>query len=154
MSKVPAKSAAAKPTSASPRFRKKIAVFALFPVIALAAGGYAGWSYYESAANAAAHDLPDPISVSTIPTELAAETSFTHSYALASIIANQCGRMKIDALKKASDTEARMDGVLVNMSWAAAARRVYLLDERRCRLFLREIRAANAKAEEKGAGTS
>jgi hypothetical protein len=149
MTKESSKPASAKKSESKPvRSGKKVALFAILPVIALAGSGYASWMYYQSAANAAHHDGPDPIAVSTVPTELAAETSFTHAYALSQIIANQCGRMDIRALKEASDAEARGDGVLVNMSWTKAARRVFLLDERQCRLFLREIRAANTKAVE------
>lgn len=149
MTKEPSKPASAKKSESKPvRSRKKIALYAILPVIALAGGGCASWLYYQSAANAAHHGGPDPIAVSTVPTELAAETSFTHAYALSQIIANHCGRMDIRALKEASDAEARSDGVLVNMSWSKAARRVFVLDERQCRLFLREIRAANTKAVE------
>lgn len=130
----------------------RLALFALVPAAVLAGAGYGGWIWYAGiageeveAAQAKAAGT-DPVAVSVVPAEIAAETSFTHSFALASIIAPTCGVVPVAALKAASDEEARTDGLLVNLSWTAAARRTYTLDERTCRYFLNEVRGADAKA--------
>ncbi len=150
MSKKPAPATDASQTPRK-RSKLKLALLALVPM-ALAGGGAAGWTYY---ANAAVHDAEaaaaeeagqDHIEVSAVPSEIAAETSFTHSYGLAMMIAPKCGRVPLQALKEASDAEARADGLLVNLSWTAAARRTVTLDDRACRYFLAEIRNADAKA--------
>ena len=151
MSKKPDKTAAAESDIPKKRSKLRLALLALVPMV-LAGGGAAGWTYY---AGAATHDAEaaeaeaagqDHIEVSAVPSEIAAETSFTHSYGLAMMIAPTCGRVPLQALKEASDAEARADGLLVNLSWAAAARRTVTLDERACRYFQAEIRNADAKA--------
>lgn len=146
MAKKSAKSDPTAPGAPKKRSKLKLALMVLAP-LAIAGGGFAGWIYYPGInAASAAHPEADPVEVSSVPAEIAAETSFTHSYALASIIAHQCGKVPVKALKAVSDTEARADGMLVNLSWAAAARRVYSLDERNCRMFLTEVRTADARA--------
>lgn len=145
MSKKQAKPTASAPAAPKKRPRLRLAVMALAPLLLAGGGGYAGWSYYLGAdAEAAAHDatLPPPI-----PVEIAAETSFTHSFAVATIIARNCGSLRVPALKAASAAEARVDGTLANLSWQAAARRTFSLDEVSCRHFISEIRVAEAKAE-------
>jgi hypothetical protein len=128
------------------RSRAKLALLALVPLV-LAGGGYGGWSYFMVPEADAAHaPAPDPIKVSAVPTEIAAETSFTHSFALGSIIARECGRVPLRALKAASDAEATADGMLASLSWAAANRRIIELDDKNCRYFQTEVRSAEAKA--------
>lgn len=136
------------PAETKPRRSKaKLAAMVLVPMLVAGGVGYAGWAYFlGTRVQAEAAPEPDPVQVSAVPTAIAAETSFTHSYALASIIAHECGRVPMRALKGASDEEAVSDGMLVNLSWSAAARRVATLDERNCRLFLTEVRTAEAKA--------
>lgn len=146
MSKPSKKPDSAAAETPKPRSRLKLALLALVPLV-LAGGGYGGWTYVTGHEAEAAHaPAPDPIAVSAVPTEIAAETSFTHSLALATIIARHCGRVPVRALKAASDDEARADGLLVNLSWTAANRRIVELDDKNCRYFLSEVRTAEAKA--------
>lgn len=155
MSKKPAKPAAAKDaatTDAPKRSKLKLALLALAPLL-LAGGGYAGWTqFFASDANAGTHgeaaegQKQDPAHVSAVPSEIAAETSFTHSLALSVMLAQRCGSVRLSALKEASDAEARADGLLVNLSWLAAARRAGELTEKSCGYLLAEIRAADDKA--------
>lgn len=152
MSKKPAKPA---DPNAAPKQRSKLklALLALVPLLA-AGGGYGGWAFYSGQAGGGAEaaeaedTTEDPIQVSAVPTEIAAETSFTHSYALSVMIARDCGRVRADALRAASEEEARADGMLVNLSWTAAARRTALLDDKTCRRLLNEVYDANVKAVE------
>lgn len=135
----------------------KLAILAVVP-LALAGGGWFGWTQYQASvvaheaelaeAEAAARLEADMIKVSTVPTEIAAETSFTHSFALSVILAKECGVVPVDALKAASDEEAATDGLLVNLSWVAAARRTEALNEKTCRRLLNEVVGADAKAAE------
>lgn len=146
MSKPSKKPDSAEAETSKPRSKLKLALLALMPVV-LAGGGYGGWVWYSGQEVEMAHEpAPDPIEVSAVPTEIAAETSFTHSYALATIVARECGRVPLRALKAASEEEARADGLLVNLSWTAANRRIVELDEKNCRYFLSEVRTAEAKA--------
>ena len=152
MSKKPAKPAADPNAAPKKRSKLKLALLALVPLLA-AGGGYGGWVFYSGqagaqAAEGEAHPAADPIKVSAVPTEIAAETSFTHSYALSVMIARDCGRVRAEALKAASEEEARADGMLVNLSWTAAARRTALLDDKICRRLLNEVYDANVKAVE------
>ena len=157
MSKKPAAQAAKDTTDAPKRSKLKLALFALAPLL-LAGGGYAGWTQFLAGeANAETHGEPaaegaaeghgkDPVHVSAVPSEIAAETSFTHSFALSVILAQRCGSLRLAALKEASDAEARADGLLVNLSWQAAARRANELTEKSCGYLLAEIQAADNKA--------
>jgi hypothetical protein len=142
----PAAGGAEKPQAK--RSKLKLALFALVPLV-LAGAGYGGWTFYASAAHHPDGDhagKPDPIAVSAVPTEIAAESSFTHSHGLARIIEHRCGRIRIDQLKTLSQEEARADGMLAALSWEAAARRTAALNDMTCPRFLSEIRSANAKA--------
>jgi hypothetical protein len=148
MSKKPDKTEADAPKG---RSKLKLVLFALVPLAVAGGGGYAGWTMFMAGDAVAAADphapAPDPVKVSAVPTEIAAETSFTHSFALATIIAKDCGTVRMGALKAASDEEALTDGMLATLSWQAAARRTAVLDEATCRRFRYEVSSANAKAE-------
>lgn len=150
----PVKTAEAAEGGETPRKRSKLKlVFAgMLPVI-LGAGGYAAWAFYLGGSADAAHPPaeealhePDPVKVAAVPLDVAAETSFTHSYALSVIITNACGKTRVPALKAASEQEALIDGTLINQSWIAAARRTEILDERNCSYFVNEVLNADAKA--------
>lgn len=149
MSKKTGTTPAAATDAPAKRSKVKLALIALAPLV-LAGAGYGGWMFYSGGhAEAAVEDhAAEPVAVSAVPTEIAAETSFTHSFALATIIAPQCGKARVPALQLASDAEAHADGMLVNLSWQAAARRTLTLDEGNCRRFLNEVRAAERKATE------
>ncbi len=163
MSKKPAAKTApeAKDGAEAPKKRSKLklALIALLPVV-LAGGGYGGWIGYskyfappaeaahgEAAADGEHAPAPDPVEVSAVPTEIAAETSFTHSYAISILIAPSCGSAgQVDALKAASDEEARADGMLASLSWQAAARRTVDLTQKSCSYMRSEVIAAENKA--------
>lgn len=157
MSKKPAKPAAASDTSAADAPKKKsklkLALLVLAPLV-LAGGGYAGWTMFlaapggeEAHASESGEDHgADEIKVSAVPAEIAAETSFTHSFALSVLLAQRCGVVDAAALKAASDEEAIADGALVSLSWQAAARRVATLTEKSCGHMMAEIVGADAKA--------
>ena len=148
MSKTSGKTPAAAPDVPARRSRVRLALIALAPLV-LAGAGYGGWMFYSGGhAEAAVDGSADPVAILAVPTEIAAETSFTHSFALATIIAPQCGKARVPALQAASDGEAHADGMLVTLSWQAAARRTLTLDENNCRRFLNEVRAAERKATE------
>ncbi|MEO3385214.1 hypothetical protein [Mesorhizobium sp. CAU 1741] len=149
MSKKPDTTPAAATDAPKKRSKVKLALFAMAPLV-LAGAGYGGWMFYSGGHAEAAVDehAAEPVPVSAVPTEIAAETSFTHSFALATIIASQCGKARVPALQVASDAEAHADGMLVNLSWQAAARRTLTLDEGNCRRFLNEVRGAERKAME------
>jgi len=133
MSKKPEKTGAdtaANADAPKKRSKLKLALFALVPLLLVGGGGYAGWAFYLAPAGAeqaepgdehaaegeAGHETPDPVQVSAVPSEIAAETSFTHSFALSVILADDCGVVPVEALKAASDEEAKADGLLVNLS--------------------------------------
>lgn len=142
MSKKPETKAPSRLATMRPKL--KLAGMAFVPLVLAAGSGYAGWAYYLGAnAEAAGHraQVPPPIS-----REIAAETSFTHNFAIATIIDGKCGRVNVPALKKASDAEALADGALANLSWHAASRRTHSLDEISCRHFVAEVRAAELRA--------
>ena len=154
MTKSPAKAAPAQPDTA-PKGRSwlKLAGLVVAPLL-LAAAGYASGAYHAGmmAAAGGAHEAPGegaakaPMVVSAMPSEIAAETSLTHSYALSVLISARCGALVADALKAASDKEAEADGRLVSLSWQAAARRTAILDERNCEYMLAEVAGAEHKA--------
>lgn len=167
MSKKPAK--AATPADASDdeqpkkRSKVKLAIFALVPLL-LAGGGYFGYTkflakpadaagHHEASAEGGEHGA-DPTKVSAIEPELAAETSATHSFALSVLLANRCGPSEVPNLKTASETEAHADGVLVSLSWQAAARRTMTTTRDSCGRLLAEIDEAEKKlaAPVKGKG--
>lgn len=147
MTKLPAKVAKpvlSKTAADGPKKRPKLklAAMALAPLL-LAGAGYAGWVLLAGAgAGASAHAADggqgtDATKVSSISTELAAETSFTHVFALSVLIAPRCGEANVPALKAASDAEARANGMLATLSWQAAARRTAATTEKSC-VFLRQ----------------
>lgn len=133
---------AASDKSASPKTRSKLrlALAALAPVV-LSGGGYAGWAAYAGQANdeAAAARV-------VVPPEVAAESSFTQAFALAVLIAADCGRAHVPALRAASDAELRDDGSFANLSWLAAARRVAATTDRSCGYLRQEVREAEFRA--------
>jgi hypothetical protein len=140
------KPAASAPEKADKKKRSKLklALLALAPLL-LAAGGYAGWAYYAGAA--AAEGEPDAMQVAAIAPEVAAETSYTHSYALSVLVARLCGTARVPGLRAASEAEARADGMLVNLSWLAAARRVAMFTGVSCDFLRQEVREAEFRAE-------
>ena len=90
--KSPAKKDTAKKTDAdtapTKRSAKRLALVAAVALAALAGGGYGAWAYLlkPTAPAAEAEHAPDPVKVAAIAPEVAAETSFTHSYALSVLI--------------------------------------------------------------------
>ncbi len=96
----------------------------------------------EAHAGEDGHGEADPINVSAVPLDVAAETSATHSYAVAVLMAAQCGAIETPALKAASEAEAHSDGMLVNLSWMAAARRTTTLNAKNCDYLTSEIELA------------
>lgn len=148
----------------------KLALFALLPLL-LAGGGYAGWTFFmagdeeavasegeggHAVAEGDGHaEGQDPTHVSALPLEIKAETSFTYSYALSELLKRQCGSVRVDSLKAAAEEEARADGMLVNLSWIAANRRLGTVTEKSCEYMRAEIGNADGKAyvmaEEKAA---
>lgn len=164
MSKKTAKPAAAETDAGAPKKRSKVklALFTLVPLLLLGGGGYAGYAFYLAPQGEAAHaagegteagdaahaEAPkDPVKVSAVPSVIAAETSFTHSWAIAVMTRTRCGEVPTPTLKAASEAEAAADGLLVNLSWQAAARRTQVLDDRSCDYLLTEIEDAEAKAQ-------
>ena len=89
-----------------------------------------------------AHGAADPMKVSALPLDVVAETSATHSFAVAVLIAQQCGAIETPALKAASEAEAHGDGMLVSLSWQAAARRTATLSAKNCDYLTSEIELA------------
>ncbi len=147
MSKKPAAKSAPKLESApGKRSKVKLAVMALAPLLVLGGGGYAGWTMFLAGPAHSGEGAPDEVKVAAIPPEVAAETSLSHSFALATLIAPRCGAQDVTALKAATDKEAETDGVLVNLSWQAAARRTVSLTEKSCDLLMSEVADAEAKA--------
>ena len=126
MSKKPTKTksaAAAKTPPATKTSKLKLILLAGAPLV-LAGGGYAGWMVYAGGWAAGTDAGVDSAKVAAIPPEVAAETSFTYSFALSELLKTTCGQARVSALKAASEAEARADGTLVNLSWMAASRRV------------------------------
>lgn len=157
MSKKPAKASPPADADAAEapkkRSKVKLAIFALVPLL-LAGGGYFGYTqFFAKPADAAGHEAaedgghgPDPLKVAAVDAEIAAETSATHSFALSVLLTNRCGPSETPALKAASETEAHADGMLVSLSWQAAARRVSTTTRDSCGKLLGEVEAAEAKA--------
>lgn len=142
----PAASAPEKADIPKKRSKLKLALVALAP-LALAGGGYAGWTLYAAPGGEAhAESGPDGMKVAAITPEVAAETSFTHSYALSVLIAPRCGIARVPGLQAASEAEARADGRLVNLSWLAAARRAADLTGISCDHLRQEVREAEYRA--------
>ena len=156
MGKKTAKPAAAPDADQSPAPRKrsklKLALLALVPLL-LAGGGFAGWTVFMAPQAAAEGDHAEaggehaPMVALALPPEIVAESTYTHSYALSVLIARDCGRVRVGALKAAAEEEARADGALASLSWEAANRRIATLDEKSCSHMLGEVTAANAKAQ-------
>lgn len=171
MSKKPAKPAA-KPTAAdaadAPRKRSKarLVLTGIVPLL-LAGGGYAGWTFFlqdhlaggeahaaavegehaaENGGEAHGEAVPEASRVPALPPEIAAETSFTYSFALSQLLAERCGAVNAPALQAASEAEARTDGLLVNLSWQAAHRRSGTVTERSCDYMRAEIWSAESRA--------
>lgn len=142
----PAASASEKADNPKKRSKLSLALLALAP-LALAGGGYGGWTVYAGAGAHAEGD-PDTVKVAAIAPEVAAETSFTHSYALSVLIAPLCGQARVPGLQAVSDTEARTDGRLVSLSWLAAARRAADLTAISCDHLRQEVREAEYRAVE------
>jgi hypothetical protein len=144
MTKKPARAAKPAPAKAADgsgkRPKPKLALLALAPLL-LAAGGYAGWTMFiaptgstvpEQAASDAAHRREGNGGLAPIPPEIAAETSYTHAFALSVLIAPRCGVARVPALTRATEAEAHENGMLVNLSWLAAARRAAATTEKSC----------------------
>lgn len=156
MAKSKAKPAAKAVTEASPAPKKgrrlKLILFACLPLV-LGGGGYAGWTFYMASSEAAhggetaeGHGT-DATKVAAIPPEIAAENSFTYSFALSHLLKRMCGGVTVKALKTASEAEALADGNLVNLSWIAANRRLDSITEESCSRMMGEIGNAEMKAE-------
>jgi hypothetical protein len=136
----PAASTPEKADMPKKRAKLRLALLALVPLL-LAGGGYAGWTVY-----AAPGDRTDSMQVAAITPEIAAESSFTHSYALSVLMTSQCGKARVPGLKAASEAEAKTDGRLVNLSWLSAARRAADLTEVSCEHLRQEVREAEYRA--------
>lgn len=142
----PAVSTPEKADEPKKRSKLRLALLALAPLL-LAGGGYAGWTVYAAPGEGPhGEDRPDAMRVAAITPEIAAETSFTHSYALAVLMARQCGAARVPGLQAASEAEAKADGRLVNLSWLAAARRAADLTELSCDHLRQEVRDAEYRA--------
>ena len=142
-------------TGGKKRSKLKLAVLAIVP-LALAGGGYAGWTQFVSDAGAkagehgegahAADAQDEHAQALALPPEIRAETSMTHSYALSVLVRADCGRFRVEALKAAAAEEAAADGQLATLSWEAAARRAAELGKASCGHLRAEIDLADAKA--------
>jgi hypothetical protein len=139
------------------RSKLKLALFAAVPLV-LAGGGYGAWAMFfvgpaEAEVHAAedGHEKPDPEVEATAWRAIASESSFTHSFALSVLIQQKCGKVRAPALREASDAEAKLDGLLAQLSWVAASRRAELMTEKSCGYLVAEIEDANAKAYQKAA---
>ena len=154
----PAKAAKPTPEKAAAdgpkkRPRLKLALMVLAPLL-LAGGGYAGWMLFsgngagdaDAATEGESGQDKDAMHVSAVPTEIAAETSFTHVFALSVLVASRCGAEDVPALEAASDAEARADGMLATLSWQAAARRAAATTERSCSYLREEVAEAEVRA--------
>lgn len=137
------------------RSKLKLVLLAAVPLL-LAGGGYVGWMQFMAApAEAAGHGEAatgehgrDAMLVASVPSEAEAQTSATHSYALSVLLEQRCGAFRVPALKAASDDEARADGLLASMSWAAATRRLEALTEKSCTMLTSEVLNAEVRARE------
>jgi len=132
------------------RRRLKLALAALAPLL-LAGGGFAGWTQWVAATPApdGGHAAGETVRMVALalPPQIVAESTYAHSYALSVLIARRCGRVRTNALKAAAEGEAQADGLLVNLSWEAANRRIATLDDKSCGYMLDEIARANGKAQ-------
>jgi hypothetical protein len=131
--------ASMKTTGQHQRSKSRLALLALAPLL-LAGAAYGTWAIYAEDANAEAVEI-------VVPPEIAAESSFTHSFALSVLITPNCGKAYVPALRAASDAEVIEDGDLANLSWLAAARRVSATTARSCDYLRQEVRAAELRAE-------
>ncbi len=153
MTKKPAE--AAKPASpkagavvAAKRSKRKLALLALVPLL-LAAGCYAGWVTFVAPAGSGTTGASGRLASeaadgrdggpATVPPEIAAETSYTHAFALSVLIASRCGVARVPALTRATEAEAHENGMLVNLSWLAAARRAAATTEKSCDFLRAEV---------------
>lgn len=147
----PAATAEAGDEPVKKRSKLKLALFAAVPLV-LAGSGYGAWAMFlakpeitvspeEERARAVAAEK-----AAKLAAQAAAETSATYSLALAELLAPQCGAMKTQALKAASEAEAHADGVLVNNSWQAANRRVASITADSCGRLQWEIERAEQAA--------
>jgi hypothetical protein len=153
----PAKAAESGEAPKKKRSPLKLVILALVPLL-LAGGGYFGWTFFageagedtahasEGSAEGEGHGETDGTHVASVPLEIAAETSWTYSYALSELLNGKCGKLRVEALKAASEEEAATDGKLVNLSWMAANRRIGTLTERSCEYIVAEILNADGKA--------
>ena len=168
MTNTPASDADTEAADDAPAARSKwsnihLALLACMPFVLLG-GGYAGWTLclapgslsdatYSADAKAVGHGATaegegvgeDPMTVSGLPLDVLAETSSTHTYALSVLIAGKCGSPPVPAVKAASDEEAESNGMLVNQSWTAAARRTRGMTQKTCNYLWAEIEAIEAK---------
>lgn len=160
----PAKAEAAAPAAegeAAPKKRSKVklAVMVLAPLLVLGGGGYGGWVFFLApkhapAAEAAGEhgdghgaDAQDDTETASIsPEQVAAENSFTYSFALSQLVKADCGDVDVTALKTESDKEAAADGKLVSLSWQAALARKATITDKSCNRILFEIDGANTRA--------
>jgi hypothetical protein len=154
MAKKTPKAAPAADPNAAPKKRSKLklALFVLAPLVLLGGGGYAGWMYFLAAPEAHAEANPhgiDPAKVAALKAESAPETTATYAFALSELLRKECGAMRVDALKTASEAEAHADGALAHRSWIAAARRFESVTEASCYRMQVEIFKAESRA---GAG--
>lgn len=155
-SKKPAADAVEPAEGAEPPKKRSKLLLALLGTIPLlaAGGGYAGWMFFAPgddahaavAEHGEAHPAPDPEKLAAERRAIAAESSYTHAYAMSFLIREKCGGSRASALKAASDGEALADGLLVQLSWVAATRRAAALGEKSCGHLLAEIGRANEKA--------
>ncbi|MCV0396218.1 MAG: hypothetical protein K5872_04410 [Rhizobiaceae bacterium] len=164
----PAKTPAAKAADTTEQPKKRsvltLALLVVTPLV-LAGGGFAGWTFFltdkaggEAHAGAAADGQAAGeggsageamLHTSALPPEIAAETSFTYSYALGELLAERCGRLRLSALAAASEAEAKADGMLVHLSWQAAHRRTLTVTARSCDFLRAEIYSAETRAARK-----
>lgn len=157
MTSTPAKTAArapGKPAPDAPKKRRpspKLVLLVLAPLL-LAGGAYAGWTMIAPAgagtgeAAASTDARAGEAEGGGASPDLAAETSFTHSFALSVLIAPRCGAARVPALSWASGEEALADGRLVNLSWLAAARRAAATTEKSCDHLRAEVVEAERSA--------
>lgn len=152
MTKKPAATAKPAPLNAAAdttkkRSKLKLALFALVPLL-LAGGGYAGWTMFTVPAGDGAAEASAAVDggregegghAVVVPPEIAAETSYTHAFALSVLIAPRCGVARVPALAQATEAEAHESGMLVNLSWLAAARRVAATTEKSCDFLRAEV---------------
>lgn len=142
------------PAAPAKRSKLKLMLLACAPLV-LAGGGYAGWAMFAGgeAGHAEAGDAhgTDDVHVASTSPDVAAETSATYSFALSVLLKRQCGKVRVNALKEASEAEAEADGMLVNASWMAANRRLDSITKASCSRMLSEI--SNAETRAAGAAT-